>query len=48
MLAKQKKLGIVSQDTELPPINPLGTPAHRVGPNGEPFPALDETIRWTA
>ena len=46
MLAKQKELGIVSQDTELPPVNPLGTPQTRVGPNGEPFPALDETTRW--
>jgi len=46
MLAKQKELGIVSPDTELPPINPLGTPANRVGPNGEAFPALDETTRW--
>ncbi len=46
MLAKQKELGIVSAATELPPINPLGTPETRVGPNGEPFPALDETTRW--
>ncbi len=46
MLAKQKELGIVSKDTELPPINPLGTPQNRVGPNGEAFPALDETTRW--
>src|SRR3954447_23675006 len=46
MLAQQKELGIISADTELPPINPLGTPETRVGPNGEPFPALDETTRW--
>ena len=46
MLAKQKELGIVSQDTELPPVNPLGTPQTRLGPNGEHFPALDETTRW--
>ena len=46
MLAKQKELGIVSPDTELPPINPLGTRANRVGPDGEAFPALDETTRW--
>ena len=26
-LARQKQLGIVPEDTELPPINPIGTPA---------------------
>jgi arylsulfatase A-like enzyme len=46
MLAEQKELGIVSQDTELPPINPLGTPENRLGPSGEAFPTLDETTRW--
>jgi arylsulfatase A-like enzyme len=46
MLAKQKEQGIVSLDTELPDVNPLGTPSTRTGPNGEPFPALDETTRW--
>ena len=25
----------------MPPINPIGTPESRNGPNGEPFPALD-------
>ena len=37
-LARQKEMGIVPPDTELPPINPIGTPETRTGPNGEPFP----------
>jgi arylsulfatase A-like enzyme len=45
-LARQKELGIVPPDTELPPINPIGTPETRTGPNGEPFPALDFTRPW--
>src|SRR3984957_10764051 len=39
-LARQKEMGIVPPDTELPPINPIGTPETRTGPNGESFPAL--------
>ena len=46
MLAKQKLQGIVSLDTELPDVNPLGTAATRTGPGGKPFPALDQTTRW--
>ncbi len=45
-LAKQKELGIVPQATELPAINPIGTPTDRVGPDGQPFPALDFTKPW--
>jgi arylsulfatase A-like enzyme len=45
-LARQKELGIVPPDTEVPPINPIGTPDTRTGPDGQPFPALDETRRW--
>jgi arylsulfatase A-like enzyme len=45
-LARQKELGIVPPGTELPPINPLGTPETRSGPDGEPFPALDVTRPW--
>ena len=37
-LARQKELGIVPADTELPPINPIGTPETRTGPDGQPFP----------
>jgi arylsulfatase A-like enzyme len=36
-LAKQKELGIVPQDTELPPLNPIGTPETRTGPEGKPW-----------
>jgi arylsulfatase A-like enzyme len=45
-LARQKEMGIVPPDTELPPLNPIGTPETRTGPNGEPFPALDVTRPW--
>ena len=45
-LARQKQMGIVPPGTELPPINPIGTPETRTGPNGEPFPALDYTRPW--
>jgi arylsulfatase A-like enzyme len=45
-LERQKKLGIVPQDTELPAINPIGTPQDRTGPGGKPFPAVDFTRRW--
>jgi arylsulfatase A-like enzyme len=44
-LARQKKLGLITQDTELPPINPIGTET-RTGPDGKPFPALDVTRPW--
>jgi arylsulfatase A-like enzyme len=46
-LARQKELGIVPADTELPPINPIGTPDSRTGPHGEPFPQLDYTLPWS-
>jgi arylsulfatase A-like enzyme len=45
-LARQKELGIVPQDTELPPVNPIGTPDSRTGPEGRPFPPLDYTKPW--
>lgn len=45
-LARQKELGIVSQDAALPPINPIGTPETRTGPDGDPFPELDYTRPW--
>jgi arylsulfatase A-like enzyme len=45
-LARQKDLGIVPADTELPPVNPIGTTETRSGPNGEPFPPLDCTRPW--
>ena len=45
-LARQKELGLVPADTELPPINPIGTPETRQGPDGQPFPPLDVTRPW--
>ena len=45
-LARQKEMGIVPRDTELPPLNPIGTPADRTGPDGMPFPPLDYTKPW--
>ena len=45
-LARQKEMGIVPADTELPPINPIGTSETRTGPDGKPFPALDVTRPW--
>jgi arylsulfatase len=45
-LARQKELGIVPNDTEVPPINPIGTPETRTGPDGKLFPPLDVTRPW--
>ena len=45
-LARQKAMGLVPADTELPPINPIGTAATRTGPDGKPFPAMDTTRPW--
>jgi arylsulfatase len=45
-LARQKELGIIPADTELPPINPIGTSETRTGPDGKPFPAMDSTRPW--
>ena len=45
-LARQKELGIVPPDTELPSLNPIGTFENRTGPNGEPFPELEFTRPW--
>ena len=45
-LARQKEMGIVPADTELPPVNPIGTPETRQGPDGQPFPPLDVTRPW--
>ena len=45
-LANRRSSGIVPDDTELPPINPIGTPDTRTGPDGKPFPMLDYTLPW--
>ncbi len=47
-LERQKKLGIVPEDTELPAVNPIGTPQDRTGPKGQPFPMLDFTRSWAS
>ena len=47
-LARQKQLGLVPKDTELPPINPIGTPETRTGPDGKPFPMMDTTKPWNS
>jgi len=44
-LARQKEMGIVPQNTELPPINPMGTPQSHTDP-AKPFPELDTTRPW--
>jgi arylsulfatase len=48
ILARQKQMGIVPADTELPPVNPVGTPQTRSGPDGQPFPPLDYTKPWAS
>jgi len=45
-LARQKQLGIVPPDTELPPINPIGTTETRTSADGKPFPEIDTTRPW--
>ena len=45
-LARQKEMGIVPAGTELPPVNPIGTPQTRTGPDGKPFPIMDYTRPW--
>jgi len=45
-LARQKAMGLVPENTELPPLNPIGTPETRTGPDGQPFPVLDYTRPW--
>ena len=45
-LERQKKLGLLHKDTALPPVNPIGTPETRTGPDGKPFPMMDTTKPW--
>jgi len=42
-LARQQEMGIIPPGTALPPVNPIGTPETRTGPDGKPFPAMDFT-----
>jgi len=46
ILGRQKKLGLVPEHTQIPPINPIGTPETRTGPDGKPFPIMDFTKPW--
>ena len=46
VLARQKRMGIVPENTELPPINPIGTPETRTGPDGKRYPELDTVKPW--
>jgi len=46
VLERQKKMGIVPENTTLPPINPLGTTADTKSPTGLPFPPLDYVKPW--
>jgi arylsulfatase len=45
-LARQKELGLVPAETELPSLNPIGTPETRIGPDNLPFPEMDYTRAW--
>jgi arylsulfatase A-like enzyme len=45
-LARQRELGLVPAEVELPPLNPIGTPDTRSGPDNLPFPELDYTRPW--
>ena len=45
ILARQKELGLLPDDTELSPINPHGEPAV-TGPDGQPWPLLDTVRPW--
>ncbi len=46
ILNRQKSMGILLPDVGLPALNPVGTPATRSGPNGEPYPPADWVKPW--
>jgi len=45
ILARQKELGLLPEDTALSRINPHGEPA-ATGPDGQPWPMLDTVRPW--
>jgi arylsulfatase A-like enzyme len=45
ILARQKELGLLPQDTELSTINPHGEPG-ATGPDGQPWPVVDTVRPW--
>ena len=47
ILARQKELDLLPEDTELSPINPHGEPAV-TGPDGQPWPLLDTVRPWNS
>ena len=48
VLERQKHMGLVPENTTLPPINPIGTSADTKSPTGLPFPPLDYVKSWDA
>jgi arylsulfatase len=46
ILAKQKAMGLLPDETELSPINPHGEPNGVTGPDGQPWPQLDYVRPW--
>lgn len=47
ILARQKELGLLPEDTELSGINPHGEPTV-TGPDGQPWPLLDTVRPWAS
>jgi arylsulfatase len=45
IMERQKAMGLLPPDTELPPVNPMGTPQSHTDP-AKPFPELDTTRPW--
>jgi arylsulfatase A-like enzyme len=45
ILARQKAMGLLPEETELSPINPHGEPT-TTGPDGQPWPQLDTVRPW--
>ncbi len=48
VLERQKQMGLVPENTTLPPINPIGASADTKSPTGLPFPPLDYVKPWDA
>jgi len=48
VLERQKQMGLVPENTALPPINPIGTQSDTKSPTGVPFPPLDFVKPWDA
>jgi arylsulfatase len=41
-------MGLVPENTVLPPLNPIGTPDETKSPTGVPFTAMDYARPWDA